>query len=127
MDTRKFGLLGAGVAAALAVGELVRSLVMHHALVGWSPGLTWLGSMAFIAAMGVTAIGLLLHRAFGWGVGVLGVIVALGFGVMITAGGTGHTHAMWGGLYLVGGISLLACLAKSLAYYRRPFVGVAHA
>lgn len=127
MNTRKFGLLGAGVAATLAIAELVRSLLTRHALVGWSTGLTWIGSVAFVGALGVTAVGLLLPRSFGWGVGVLGVIVALGFGVMITAGGSGHTHAMWGGLYLAGAVALLACLAKSLAYYRRSAFAVTHA
>ena len=121
MDARKFGLLGAGVAAVLAVSELVRAMVLRHALVGWSPGTSFLGTLVFVSVLGVAAVGLALHKTFGWGVGVLGSLVALAFGVMVTAGGGGRTHAMWGGLYLLGALVLIGCLAKSLAYYRRPF------
>ncbi len=108
------------MAGVLAVAELVRTLVARHALFGWGALLSDLGAISFVGLLAVAAVGLLLGRRFGWAFGVFGSLVGLAYGVMITAGGAGRTHAMWGAVYLFGAMALLACLAKTLAVYRLP-------
>lgn len=116
----RIGRIGGVLAGLLAVGELVRVLVTRRPLFGWGAFLSHLGAIAFVGLLAVSAVGLLLHRRFGWAFGVFGALVGVAYGVMITAGGAGHTHAMWGAVYLFGAVALLACLAKSFAVYRLP-------
>jgi hypothetical protein len=124
MNPRTYGLGGAAIAGLMSCAELIRSLAVRSNLIGWSKLISGLGAAIFVSVLLMTAVGLALHKRFGWGFGVFGVLAGLGYGVMITAGGAGHTHAMWGGLYFAGGGALLYCLARSLPYYR---ADVAHA
>lgn len=118
MDSHKFGLLGAGIAGAACLFELIRSLASRATLGGWSPGLSRVASVIFVVLFAVTAVGLALHRRFGWGVGVAAFVVSLGYGGIVAAGGAGHGHHRWAVVYFLFGGALFGALTKSLPYFR---------
>jgi hypothetical protein len=110
---RKYDLFAAALAGGAAGFELVRLVIT-----GGTPGHTtfsaMVGGLAFVAILGVSAIGLALHRPFGWAFGTVGLIALLSHGIIVRAGGS------WAGAgYMLVGIAFFYCLARSLQFYRR--------
>jgi hypothetical protein len=100
------------LAAGLSVFEIVRMIVSGGITGGHNMLSTLIGGVIFSAVLGAAAIGLTLHRRFGWLFGVFGVIVASAHGIVIRAAG-----AHIGILYMLSAFVLLGLIVKSLHEY----------
>lgn len=110
---RGWDFAAAAMAGGLAISELVRIAILGIGASGGTIAMTIIGSSAFVAVLAVAAIGMLMHRQIGWLFGVLGVLTAASFGVLLATGGSAI-----GGVYMVASMALFACVAKSLHWYR---------
>lgn len=109
----QLGYVAAGLSGAMGIVELVRVIVTRGETPGFlAPMMTT--SVIVIALLLTSAVGLALHRSMGWLVGMLALLVSMGYGVMVLAGGS-----KIGAVYLFGGLAMFYCLGKSLPAYRR--------
>jgi uncharacterized membrane protein len=109
---RKYDLVAAALAGGAAGFELVRVV-----LAGGTEGHTTLsaavGSLVFVAVLGISAVGLALHRRFGWAFGTVALIAFFAHGIIVRASGS-----WFGAAYVVLGAVFFYCLARSLQFYR---------
>ena len=100
---RGWDFAAAAMAGGLAISELVRIAILGIGASGGTIAMTIIGSSAFVAVLAVAAIGMLMHRQIGWLFGVLGVLTAASFGVLLATGGSAI-----GGVYMVASMALFA-------------------
>lgn len=112
-NLRTYGLAAAGAGAAAAAFELIRVLANGGAALGQNALSSFIQAFSFSIVLGVAAVGLAAHRAFGWIAGIGGAVVALSYGVFLRAAGN-----LIGIPYMFLGILLFALLVKSMPYYR---------
>ncbi len=114
---RKYDLVAAAVAAGTAGFELVR-IVATGATEGHTMLSSVIGAVLFVSILSASAIGLSLHRRFGWGFGVAGMLALFAHGVIVRSGGN-----VVGSVYIALGALMLYCLLRSLQFYREPSPG----
>ena len=113
INLRTYGLAAAGAAATASAFELVRVLASGGVARGQTSAWSIAEAAMFSGVLALTALGLALHRQFGWIAGTWSVVIALSYGVVLRA--AGNTIGI---LYILLGPVLLALLVKSLPYYR---------
>jgi hypothetical protein len=80
---------------------------------GQTMAMTIIGSSAFVAVLAVAAIGVALHRQVGWIFGLLGVLTAASYGILLATMGSAV-----GTVYVAGAVALFVFVVKSLHWYR---------
>jgi len=113
----KHGYVAAGIAAVASGFELVRLIVAHAPVTGLAMVTQLIFSVLFIGLLAVAAVGLAINKSFGWLFGVLGMLIAVGYGALLTA----SSH-QWGVAYVLVAAGLFYTLARSLHGYERTFV-----
>lgn len=112
-EPRSYNRLAAIVAGGLALFQLVRLLMAGGVTQGHSKLSTLVGGLLVALLLGVAAVGLALHRRFGWLFGVVGMVVAAAHGIVIRVGGSAVGIA-----FLIGAAVLFPLIVKSLRFYR---------
>jgi hypothetical protein len=110
---RIYGLVAAAAAAVGAIAEIIRLAVEGAPLAPFSALLQAILSTVFIALLAVSALGLAVHRSFGWIGGVVGMLAALTYGSVLEA-----AKHHWGVLYVAVAIVMFVGLVKSLHFFR---------
>jgi hypothetical protein len=110
---RVYDFAAAGLAAGLSGFEVIRMIVSRGTTQGHTMLSAVIGGVTFSAVLLLAAIGLALHRRFGWISGVLAVIAALSHGIVIRSGGN-----RIGVLYMLAGLVMMGLIIKSTHWYR---------
>jgi hypothetical protein len=120
---RGWDIAAAAAAFGLALSEVVRLTIRGIGSGGIGSGgigsggqtmaMTIIGSSAFVAVLAVAAIGVALHRQVGWIFGLLGVLTAASYGILLATMGSAV-----GTVYVAGAVALFVFVVKSLHWYR---------
>jgi hypothetical protein len=109
-----FGLAAAAIAAGQAGFELIRLIFSHGSMDTRLPPSTYASSAIFIGVLSFAAVALALRRAWGYTLGLVGVVVLLAEGAILLV----HPGATVGAAYVLWGFVLAFCLAKSMPSVR---------
>jgi hypothetical protein len=110
---RIYDFAAAGLAASLSGFELIRMVASHGTSAGHTVLSVVVGGVVFCSVLLIAAVGLALHRRFGWIAGVLAIIAAMSHGIIVRSGGN-----RVGVLYILGGAAMMALIIKSTHWYR---------
>jgi hypothetical protein len=110
---RTYGLAAAAISAASSGFELIRVIVTGGVERGYAAPWSIVFAITFAIVMGITAVGLALHRQLGYVAGVFAVVIAMSNGISLRAAGN-----LVGIAYLFVGALMFPAIVRSLPYYR---------
>ncbi|HVJ91984.1 MAG TPA: hypothetical protein VM580_19420 [Labilithrix sp.] len=105
-------LAAAGLCGALALVEVIRLIASGGTSTNYTVLWTLVSGVTFAVVLAGAAIGFVLHRQFGWALGVFGLVLGAAHGIAVRSAGQEI-----GVLYMLASPILFILLVKTLHEY----------